>query len=122
MNYYNPYFNFPYNTMASRGTGLFSRLLGGARSINWGNIITNIQRTLNVVNQAIPVIKQVNPMIKNAKTMFRVMSEFNKNDSETTVDEKKDVSITAVTKTPSDQAKTNSTESTIISQGPTFFL
>lgn len=83
MNYYNPYFTMmPYNTLASAPAkaGLFSNLLGGIRGIKWGSIINNTQRTLGLINQAIPVVKQVTPVVKNAKTMFQVMNEFKKVD------------------------------------------
>ena len=73
MNFYNPYY-MPY-TYTSRG------LLGGLfRGINFTSILNGAQRTLNVVNQAIPVFKEISPIIKNAKTMFRVVNEFNKSD------------------------------------------
>lgn len=78
---YNPYFNFvpnyiPYNIPSS--PGLFSKIF--KRNINWGNIINNTQKTLNIINQTIPVVKQVTPVVKNAKTMFKVFNEFKKND------------------------------------------
>lgn len=87
MNYYMPYFNmYPSmsipsvaSTTASASRGLFSRLFGGG--FNLGNILNTTQKTLNLVNQAIPVIKQVTPVMKNAKTIFRVMNEFKKEDS-----------------------------------------
>ena len=34
----------------------------------------------NVANQAIPLVKQVKPVIGNAKTMFKIMNEFKKDD------------------------------------------
>ena len=81
MNYYNPYY-MPYmniptsavNTAAK--TGLFSRLLGG--SLNFSSILNGTQRVLSITNQVIPLVKQAGPIVKNAKTMFKVMSEFNK--------------------------------------------
>lgn len=77
MNYY-PYYNFPYGSLAQvpKASGLKS-LFGG---IKWSSILSGTQKTLNVVNQAIPIIKQAGPVINNAKTMFRVMNEFKKVD------------------------------------------
>lgn len=76
MNYYYPYYNiYPYMN-ASLKPSLFSRILGGIKGINFGSIISNTQKTLNVVNQTIPLVKQVTPVMKNAKTMFKVMNEF----------------------------------------------
>ena len=44
-------------------------------AINWGSILNNTQKTLGIINQAIPVYHQVKPMWNNARTMFRVMGE-----------------------------------------------
>lgn len=77
MNYYNPYFLYPYSTAST------ANLLGNAagRSFSFSSLLSGAQKTLNFVNQAIPVVKQVSPMMKNAKTMFRVMNEFKKVDT-----------------------------------------
>lgn len=77
MNYYYPYFQMPYG-MASVPTRTGLRGLLG--NIKWGSILSGTQKTLNVVNQAIPLVKQAKPIINNAKTMFRVMNEFKKVD------------------------------------------
>lgn len=63
--------------------GLFSRLFGGASAaraagtvarsgINWGTLLSNTQKSLGIINQAIPIVYQVKPIINNAKTMFRI--------------------------------------------------
>ena len=76
MNYYNPYFfSNPYISAAPK-VGLFSKLFGG--NLSFGSILTGTQKTLNIVNQAIPLVKQARPVLNNAKTMFRVMNEFKK--------------------------------------------
>lgn len=64
---------------ASRGLGLFGRLgnsLAAVKGINWGGLITNASKTLNVVNQAIPLVRQVGPMMSNMRSMLRVASIF----------------------------------------------
>ena len=71
MNYY-----FPYTNMPATSTGLLSKIF--KNGINWGTILTNTQKTLNIVNQTIPLIKQVGPVMNNAKTMFKLMNEFKK--------------------------------------------
>lgn len=123
MNYYNPYFSMaPYASAvggaATRG-GLFRGLLSGARGINWGSILNNTQRTLGIINQAIPVVKQVSPVMKNARTMFQVMNEFKKVDTPTT-------SSNQTTTRPSTSSieKKSETSSNIVSEEnqPTFFL
>lgn len=78
--FYNMPFVNPYNVVGAasalpRTGGLLSRL--GLRNINFGNILTNTSKTLNVINQAIPVVKQVGPMFNNMKSMLKVASLFN---------------------------------------------
>lgn len=46
------------------------------KTINWAGLLTNTQKTLNIVNQAIPIVYQVKPIINNARTMFKVASAF----------------------------------------------
>lgn len=76
MNYYNPYFySNPYMSVAPK-VGLISKIFGG--NLSFGSILTGTQKTLNIVNQAIPLVKQARPVLNNAKTMFRVMNEFKK--------------------------------------------
>ena len=74
MNFYNPYF-FPYQI--PRSTGLFGGLL---KKFNFSSIINGTQKTLNTINQIIPLVKQARPMVDNARTMFKLMSEFNRSD------------------------------------------
>ena len=59
-------------------------LLGGIGKINWGNLLNNTQKTLNVINQAIPVYYQVKPIYNNAKTMFRLIGSMNDSDRKNT--------------------------------------
>lgn len=74
MNYYFPYSNIPMST--STNAGLLSKIF--KNGINWSTILSNTQKTLNIVNQTIPVIKQMGPVMNNAKTMFKLMNEFKK--------------------------------------------
>ena len=101
MNFYNPYY-FPYSSV-----GTTRGLLGGIfKRINFASIMSGTEKTLNTVNQIIPIIKQAKPMIGNAKTMFKLMSEFNRND-----EPKKETKKT----TP------NEVELNTYNEGPTFF-
>ena len=61
---------------ASRG-GLFKSLAG----IKWGSILNNTQKTLNVINQAIPVYYQIKPICSNLKNFGKIMSIFNEPDN-----------------------------------------
>ena len=71
MNFYNPYIY----SMPETSTNFFSKL-------SFSKILNGTSKTLNVINQAIPIVKQISPIINNAKTMFKVLNEFKKNDDE----------------------------------------
>lgn len=60
--------------------GLFSSL----KSLNWGNLLTNTQKTLNIVNQTIPLVYQVKPIVNNARTIFRVIGAVKSDDNTNT--------------------------------------
>ena len=114
MNFYNPYY-FPYQTIAPR-TGLFKGLLS---RINFGSILGGTQKTLNTINQVIPLVKQARPMMDNAKTLFRLMSEFNKGDATTATAPA--ATVNEIKKTvPEETVNKVALESN--SNGPTFFL
>ncbi len=51
------------------------------KGINWAGLLTNTQKTLNIVNQAIPLVYQAKPIISNARTMFKIANEFTKSNS-----------------------------------------
>lgn len=57
-----------------RGSYLFQKL--GSRAFNLSSILTNTQKTLGVINQAIPIVKQAGPMVNNMKTMFKLAGAF----------------------------------------------
>lgn len=82
MNYYSPYFSYPQITpTALNNNGLMGSVFGKAKSLNWSSILSNIQKTLGIVNQTIPMVKQISPIMSNAKTMFKIMNEFKKTDT-----------------------------------------
>lgn len=66
--------------------GIFSKITNGIRSVNWSGLLTNANKTLNVVNQAIPLVRQAGPMVNNMKSMLRVAKAFG---NETTFNNKK---------------------------------
>ena len=66
---------YPYYT---RPTGFFAGLKA---KFDWGAILNNTQKTLNIVNQAIPLAYQVKPIINNAKTVFRIMGAVRDDDT-----------------------------------------
>lgn len=60
----------------ARGTGLFGKITGSIRAINWGGLLNNANKTLNVMNQAIPLIRQAGPMVSNMKSMMKIAKVF----------------------------------------------
>ncbi len=63
-------FNYPYPRAS-----LFSRWAGLTKGFNFSTFLDGTQKTLGVINQAIPIVNQVSPLINNAKTMFRIADE-----------------------------------------------
>lgn len=57
--------------------GLFSTL----RNIKWGAILDGTQKTLGVINQAIPVVYQVKPVISNMRSIFKIANAINTKDT-----------------------------------------
>lgn len=117
MNFYNPY----YYMMPAASSGLGRGLFGGAlrSGINWFSILNGAQRTLGLVNQAIPLVKQAAPVMRNAKTMFKVMNEFKKIDTPNN-----NVNSSDVSSNDSNDLAATSTENAqfVSSGGPTFFV
>ena len=53
------------------GASIFSK-------INWSSLLSNAQKTLGVVNQAIPLYYQVQPVFKNLRALGKIGKEFTK--------------------------------------------
>lgn len=49
--------------------------------INWSSLLSNAQKMLGIVNQAIPAFYQIKPIFSNMRTMFKVVNEINKVDN-----------------------------------------
>ena len=85
--------------------------------INWSGILSNAQKTLGVINQAIPVFYQIRPMFNNIKTMFRVFNEINKDDApKASTDETQTNISRSDNSVKYEQANYNTSE------GPNFFI
>ena len=56
--------------------GLFSTI----KNIGWANILDGTQKTLGVINQAIPIVYQVKPVFSNMRSMFKIASALNGTD------------------------------------------
>ena len=97
---YNDYYN---NMM---GTSMWQGI--PKRHFNWNSILNNTQRTLGIINQAIPLIYQVRPLVSNARTLFRVASAINEKDEDSNEEES--------------LSYTNSYKEEKDSNGPIFYL
>ena len=82
--YYNNFYPYNNNNLFKKGLTL--------KKINWSNILNNTQKTLNVINQAIPVYYQVKPIWTNAKTMIRMIGAIKDDKTDTKEDIKKETS------------------------------
>ena len=80
---------FPYQN--NLNNAFLRKGIRNIKKINWTNILNNTQKTLNVINQAIPVYYQVKPIIGNAKTMFRMINSL-KEETKEEKEEKKETS------------------------------
>lgn len=63
---------YPYSYPSLLGKGL-----GLTKSINWTALLDGTQKTLGVINQAIPIVYQVKPILGNAKTLFKIANAIN---------------------------------------------
>lgn len=50
-------------------------LLASLKNISWGGILDGTQKTLGVINQAIPIVYQVKPMVSNMRSLLRIANE-----------------------------------------------
>lgn len=53
--------------------GVFEML----KNIKWGGILDGTQKTLGVINQAIPIVYQVKPMVTNMRSIFKIANMIN---------------------------------------------
>jgi len=122
MNYYNPYFStIPYNytPTVSTSRGLLRGLFGGGKL---STFINGTQKTLGIINQAIPIVKQISPVMKNAKTMFKVMNEFKKVETPIRANSNQSTNNNQVINTNQQANVELSTTRTNDNIGPTFFM
>lgn len=92
---------------------LFSRGLQASKAINWSGLLDGTQKTLGVINQAIPIVYQVKPLIGNAKAMFRIADALNSST---------DVRNESVTKTDSVPNKKTVPENSQSTNRPIFYV
>lgn len=125
MNYYNPYYMMAPLTSAAKPS-IFGALTRGASGggLTLSSIVNGTQKTLGIINQAIPIVKQVSPVMKNAKTMFRVMNEFKKVDTPSKAENTtNNANAGSVSKSVDNHTDTTAeTKNYVSNEGPTFFI
>lgn len=52
------------------------------KKLDWTKLLDGTQKTLNIINQAIPIIYQIKPIIENAKTFINIANVLNEKDEE----------------------------------------
>ncbi len=78
----------PYNTLPVKTPNGIGSLI---KKINLSSILSNTQKTLNVVNQAIPLYYQVKPMFKNIKMLSKITSELVKSSNKNNIVNKSNI-------------------------------
>lgn len=61
-----------YNQYSPFGMGGNVSRIARLPRINWTNFLNNTQRTLGIINQAIPIVNQMRPLVSNARTLFKI--------------------------------------------------
>ena len=107
-----------------RGSYLFQKL--DSRGFNLSSILTNTQKTLGVINQAIPIVKQAGPMVNNMKTMFKLAGAFKDETDKNTPKKIEFITNNNISNNPSNINANNSNNinnySYNTSNGPEFFI
>ena len=98
-NGYYPYYNYNNGINA----------LSGLKKINWSSFLDSTQKTLGVINQAIPIFYQIKPLYENAKTALRVVNAIREDDTKVNV-------------VKQNKVETKKVEPKVNSNSPTYFL
>ena len=104
-------------SVTKAGSSIFSK-------INWSSLLSNAQKTLGVVNQAIPLYYQVKPVFKNLKALGKIGKEFTKiseNNNQNSNRSTQQESVTNISNN-NDRATSNITDSQNDYPTPTFYL
>lgn len=75
-------------------------LLNLIKGLNISGILDGTQKTLSVINQAIPVIYQVKPLVSNIGTLLKIKNIMNEPASNTTNLVKKDTNNSSSNNSP----------------------
>lgn len=99
------------------GPGLLGKLNSASKSISWSTLIDGTQKTLNVINQAIPLFYQIKPLFNNAKVLFKIASGVS-----SLANDKVDTNVdTDIEKSTTSETKNTSIDKNI-SNKPVFYI
>lgn len=100
------------------GSSIFSK-------INLSSLLSNAQKTLGVVNQAIPLYYQVKPVFKNLKALGKIGKEFTKiseNNNQNSNRSTQQESVTNISSNNNEATTSNIADSQNDYPTPTFYL
>ena len=100
------------------GSSIFSK-------INLSSLLSNAQKTLGVVNQAIPLYYQVKPFFKNLKTLGKIGKEFTKiseNNTQNSNRSTQQESVNNISSNNNEVTTSNIADSQNDYPNPTFYL
>mgnify|MGYP004497997989 FL=1 len=99
------------------GSSIFSK-------INLSSLLSNAQKTLGVVNQAIPLYYQVKPVFKNLKALGKIGKEFTKINENNNQNSNRSTQQESITNISNNKEATtiNITDSQNDYPTPTFYL
>lgn len=103
---------------AKTGSSIFSK-------INLSSLLSNAQKTLGVVNQAIPLYYQVKPVFKNLKALGKIGKEFtkiNENNNQNSNESTQQESVTNISSSNNEATTSNIADSQNDYPTPTFYL
>ena len=61
---------------------LITKGLNAIKGLGFSGILEGTEKTLGVINQAIPIVYQIKPLISNVKTIFKISNLINDNSTE----------------------------------------
>lgn len=73
----------PYMMNMIPKSGLLTRSLSALKNIKWSTLLEGTQKTLGVINQAIPIVYQVKPIVNNARTIFKIANSIQEEPKQT---------------------------------------
>lgn len=63
---------------------IITKAFSTIKNIKWATLLDGTQKTLGVINQAIPIVYQVKPIVSNAKTLFKIANVIKEPEKEET--------------------------------------